>query len=50
MHQFHIDAEQYGEPDPYGGMTLIDEKGIKLSSMLAGSIREFICEYDFGDD
>jgi len=50
LHQFHIDAEQYGEPDPYGGMTLIDEKGIKLSSVLAGNIREFVYEYDFGDD
>ena len=29
---------------------MIDEKGIKLSSVLAGNIREFVYEYDFGDD
>lgn len=50
LHQFHINDQQYGEPDPYGGMTLINEKGIKLSSLLTGNIREFVYEYDFGDD
>ena len=50
LHQFHINDQQYGEPDPYGDMTLIDEKGIKLSSVLTENIREFVYEYDFGDD
>ncbi|WP_062111228.1 plasmid pRiA4b ORF-3 family protein [Collimonas pratensis] len=49
LHLFHIGDELYGEPDPYGEMLLIDQKGIKLSSVLAGSVREFVYEYDFGD-
>lgn len=50
LHQFHIGDGCYSEPDPYGDGRLIDEKGIKLSTLLVGQVREFIYEYDFGDD
>lgn len=50
LHQFHIGDQCYGEPDPYADGRLTDEKGIKLSSVLIGDLREFIYEYDFGDD
>lgn len=50
LHQFHIGNERYSEPDPYDNGRLIDEKGVKLSSLLVEQVREFIYEYDFGDD
>lgn len=50
LHQFHIDQVRYGEPDPYDDADLMDEKGVKLSALLVGQVREFIYDYDFGDD
>lgn len=49
-HQFQINDQRYGEPDPHGGSTMIDERGIRLSSVLTDDVREFLYTYDFGDD
>lgn len=49
LHQFTIDGENYGRPDPEGlGPDMDDEKKFKLCD-LVGENGRFIYEYDFGD-
>lgn len=50
LHQFRIGDDRYSAPDPYGDGRLIDERSVKLSDVLVEQVREFIYEYDFGDD
>jgi hypothetical protein len=54
MHQFAIEGEAYGTPDPDGmdfGMDTADENLVTLSGLLPASRRKarWIYEYDFGD-
>ena len=50
LHQFEIDGKSYGEPDEYGEVDIIPEKGKKLSAVLDKDVGEFLYQYDFGDN
>jgi hypothetical protein len=50
LHQFEIDGKSYREPDPYGEIEIIPEKGKKLSAVLGKEVSEFVYQYDYGDD
>ena len=53
LHQFIINNQFYGEPDPeyemIDGPTVIDYKNIKLSKLIKDGITTFKYLYDFGD-
>jgi hypothetical protein len=53
LHQFIINGEYYGPPDPdddYLGMEIKDEQGVSLSQIIRGDRKvRFRYEYDFGD-
>ena len=50
LHQFEIDGKSYGEPDEYGEIEIVSEKGQKLSAALGKGVTEFMYQYDFGDN
>ena len=54
LHQFGIDGERYGPPDPDGmdfGLEMMDENEMALSKLIPKSGRRsrWLYEYDFGD-
>ncbi|NMZ38866.1 plasmid pRiA4b ORF-3 family protein [Pseudomonas proteolytica] len=49
LHEFEIDGESYGVPDPDWGPPVISEQRKKLISVLYGK-KSFRYVYDFGDD
>ena len=50
LHQFDIDGTSYGEPDEYGEVKILPEQSKKLSTALGKNVREFLYQYDFGDN
>jgi hypothetical protein len=50
LHQFVVDGECYGAPDPdFGDMEMLDERRYKLSQIMKVEKDSIIYEYDFGD-
>lgn len=49
MHQFLVDGEYYGEPDPMGFMEMANERGVRLARLELSEKSKFMYEYDFGD-
>ena len=49
LHQFIIDRIYYGIPDPDFDLEVINERRIKLDSVVTREKYSFIYEYDFGD-
>ncbi|MDM4718131.1 plasmid pRiA4b ORF-3 family protein [Micromonospora sp. WMMA1363] len=48
LHSFEIDGRQYGEPDPDGQLSLLDELDVRLDAVVGKGSR-FHYTYDFGD-
>jgi hypothetical protein len=48
LHSFDIDGEQYGEPDPDGALSLLDELDYRLGEVARRGTR-MLYTYDFGD-
>ena len=49
LHQFIIDGEYYGVPDPDWDMEVKSERRVKLGQIVTNAKDRFIYEYDFGD-
>lgn len=49
LHLFRIGDCSYGEPDEFGELNFVAEKGRRLEALVGRSIRQFHYEYDFGD-
>ncbi len=49
LHQFIIDRNYYGKPDPEFGSDMEDEQNIRLSQISLKEKSKFIYEYDFGE-
>lgn len=49
LHQFVVDGEIYGEPDPAFDLDVKSERRARLHQIVRGEKDKFIYEYDFGD-
>ncbi len=49
LHEFTIDGDSYGEPDPDDWDDIISEKRVKLNEVISGPKDKLAYEYDFGD-
>ena len=50
LHQFISDGTRYGVPDVDDGLEVVDERRIRLKTLLKEPKDEIVYEYDFGDD
>ncbi len=49
LHAFIIGATKYGAPDPDVDLGFINERGVRLASIVTAPKQRFRYEYDFGD-
>lgn len=49
LHSFRVGEHEYAQPDELEELDFIDEKGVKLDSLIGDSIDAFSYQYDFGD-
>lgn len=49
LHSFRVGEHDYAQPDELEELDFIDEKGVKLDSLIGDSIDAFSYQYDFGD-
>lgn len=49
LHQFVAAGKYYGEPDPQLDFEVIDERKVRLDSLLINVRNSLVYEYDFGD-
>jgi hypothetical protein len=51
LHEFEADRQRYGmkEPDLDFGEPILDERRVRLSTLIKRGVRRFTYEYDFGD-
>ena len=49
LHQFSIEGEEYGQPDPDYSHTVNDERNVRLYQVVPIENFKFSYEYDFGD-
>ena len=49
LHSFRIGDLEYSTGSNIGDLNMLETKGRKLDALLAGTIREFDYQYDFGD-
>jgi Plasmid pRiA4b ORF-3-like protein len=52
LHLFEIAGQRFGVPDPDWDLDdrVIDERRVRLQTLLEGGARTFVYRYDFGDD
>jgi hypothetical protein len=49
LHSFRIGDSEYSNADELNELKMLDVKGRRLDTLLAGTVREFAYLYDFGD-
>lgn len=49
LHQFIIEGQYYGVPDPDDWEPMIDERRYRLNQIVSSENYKFVYEYDFGD-
>jgi hypothetical protein len=49
LHSFRIAGLEYSNADDLDELQMLDVKGRRLDTLLAGTVREFVYLYDFGD-
>ena len=52
LHLFEADGQRYGVPDPDWDdlEPVINERRVRLQTLLEAGVRQFVYRYDFGDD